>query len=194
MALSHIETLNRRLGERLGLVCGGTLPRFAWKYAPDLPRFMYDTDNRTLLKRTWADAPAPDGNCIGKVWFLAEHRPSKAIDHHGYSAAIRVPFIKEADYAPYLETALAPGMLPTAALTQNYIFAIDHQMQSSFENYMAEEKYTADRNKRREAEAWRETVRAGFDQHTGAMGNCIPGTAGGFLSFGGVGPDRHSHT
>lgn len=180
---AQIDVLNRRLGERLGLVCGGTLSRFAWKYAPDQPRFIYDRDNRTLLKRTWADAPAPDGQPIGKVWLLAEWRPNQAVDHFGFGDGVRVPAVREADYAPYFETALAPGVIPSAELTQNYIFAIDRQMQRSFESYMAEEKHTQDGNLARERSAWLETAREGYDAHVGAFGNCEPGTRHGYLSF-----------
>jgi hypothetical protein len=187
---THINSLNRRLGEHLGLVCGGTLPRFAWKYAPDQARFVYAADNRTLLKRSWADAPAPAGGFLGKVWVLAEWRTSRAFDHFGFSDGVRVPFVREADYAPYLETALAQGVLPSDALTQNYIFALDQQLQKSaehdprsFENYMAEEKYTADRNKAQDSRDWLETARAGYDDHVGAFGNCAPGTRHGYLSF-----------
>lgn len=190
MISPHIDALNKRLGETLGLVCGGSLPRFAWKYAPEQPRYVYDRDNRTLLKKTWADAPAPDGQVLGKVWLLAEWRPSRTFDHHGFSDAIRTPLIKDADYAPYFETALAPGDLPSVELNQNYIFALDHQLQNSLEhnpraftNYMAEEKYSADQVKAKDQAAWQETVQAGYDSHIGAFGNCEPGTRHGYLSF-----------
>lgn len=190
MISPHIDALNRRLGERLGLVCGGSLPRFAWKYAPEQPRFVYDRDNRTLLKKTWADAPAPDGQTLGKVWLLAEWRACRVTDHHGFSDEIRTPLIKDADYAPYFETALAPGELPSAALNQNYIFALDRQLHDSaehnprsFTHYMAEEKYRADQVKAAAQAEWQETVQGQYDANVGAFGNCQPGTRHGYLSF-----------
>ncbi len=191
--MTAVDILNRRLGESLGRVCSGTLPRFAWKYAPEQPYFVYDRDDRTLLKKTWADAPAPDGGTLGKVWLLAEWRVNNVIDHHGFSDAIRIPSVHAAAYAPYFETALAPGREPTAELTANYVHALDHQLRNSaehndnsFNDYMTEERYTRDRNERLDRNAWQETAAAQYDEHTGAFGNCSPGTAGGFLSFGGI--------
>ncbi len=185
-----MEILNRRLGESLGLVCGGTLPRFAWKYAPEQPYFVYDRDDRTLLKKTWADAPAPAGGTLGKVWLLAEWRVSKAFDHFGFKDGTRIAKVHDAGYAPYFETALAPGEQPDAKLTANYIYAIDIQLQNSaerrddsFENYMAEEKWITDKNQRRDKADWRELAAAGYDEHTGAFGNCDIGARGGFMSF-----------
>lgn len=81
--MTHIDRLNRTLGEKLGFVCGGSLPRYAWKWAPSMPWFVYDSDDRTVIKKSWADVQSPEGP-IGRVWMLAEWRVSKAIDHHGF--------------------------------------------------------------------------------------------------------------
>ena len=181
--MTAIDLLNRRLGESLGRVCSGTLPRFAWKYAPEQSYFVYDRDNRTLLKKTWADAPAPSGGTIGKTWLLAEWRVNNVSDHHGFSDALRIPAVHAAGYAPYFETALAPGQEPTPELNQNYIFALDKQLQSSFEDYMTEERYTRDRNERRDSADWRETAAGQYDEFTGAFGNLDAGKRSGFMSF-----------
>lgn len=190
--MNDVAQLNRRLGESLGLVCGGMYPRFAWKWAPDQAYFIYDRDNRTLLKKCWADAPAPDGGTLGKVWVLAEWRRNNSYDQ-GESAKVRIPVTREFDYAPYFETALAPGRTPTAEINQNYIWAIGDQLARSAEhdpdsihNYMAEEKYTMDRNQARDSDAWQEASAAEYDEHVGAFSNTRPGTAGGFMSFGGL--------
>ena len=141
----------------------------------------------------WADAPAPDGGIIGKVWLLAEWRVSKAQDHCGYGDGIRVAVANEAAYAPYYETALAPGDVPTDKLTANYISALRTMLEKSaenrddaFENYMGEEKITSTRNAQREQEWNRERSMKVYDDNVGGFGNCLPGTAGGFLSWGGV--------
>ncbi len=188
--LTPVEILNRRLRDSLGSVCGGALPRFAWKYAPEQPYFVYDRDNRTLLKKTWADAPAPDGGTLGKVWLLAEWRVHQTFDHFGFQDGVRIPSVHAAGYSPYIETALAPGQEPGAELTANYVYALDVQLRNSaehkedsFENYMAEEKWTADKNKRKDQADWRETAAAGYDEHTGAFGNLRPGDRGGWMSF-----------
>jgi len=192
--LTHIDILNRRLAESLGRVCSGTFPRYKWFYAPSMPHFVYDSDDRTLLKRCWADAPGPDGNPIGRVWVLAEWRRSRAFDHHGFGEGMRVPFVREFDYAPYFETAIAPGQLPTAELNQNYIFALDFQLSRSAEirgdhsmdGWLAEERYTADRNGKIARNEHIESSAAEYDKHTGAFGNLQPGQIDGWMSWGGI--------
>lgn len=218
----HIELLNRRLAENLGFV-NGNLGRFAWCWAPDHPFFVYDRDNRTLIKKSWADAPAPWSGTLGKVWLLGEYRNSRAFDHMGFAPScgkcngigqcdlfgngriftcdscngvgriegVRVPRTMEHDYFPYFETVVMPlGSMPSEALNANYIWAIREQMELSteqdenaFEIRMADEKYTEVRNARRDAEAWREQAAAGYDEWTGAFGNCEPGRRDGFLSL-----------
>lgn len=192
--MTYIDTLNRRLGEALGTVCGGTLPRFCWRHAPSEHYFVYDRDNRNVLKKRWADTIGPDAKPLGNSWVLAEWKVTKATDHMGFRSDIRMAVVRSAGYAPHLETAMARGVLPSEELNANYIWALRQQLDASaeqcgdgsFNNYLAEEKYTEMANNRRDRAAWLETAREGFDDNTGAMGNCVPGTAGGFLSFGGV--------
>ena len=85
--MTHIDQLNRRLGEQLGFVCGGSLPRFSWRWAPTQDWFVYSRDDRTLVKKSWADAPAPDGSTIGRAWVLGEWRRNTSFDHHGYGSS-----------------------------------------------------------------------------------------------------------
>lgn len=223
--LSQIERFNRLLAERLGYVCSGSMPRFQWKYAPDEPMFFYGKDDRTLLKKSWADAPAPGGGTLGRVWLLAGWRVNSAIDNMGHTpqcdicegrgkwdeygvgfwqtckscggsgriAAVRIASTRAAGYSPYFETAIGEGQFPTEELNQNYIWAIGDQLSrsaekddQSFENYMFDEKYTAEKNERRDSTAWRETAMEQYDNNVGAFGNCQPGTAGGYMSFGGI--------
>lgn len=186
--MTWIETLNRRLGESLGMY--GSRPRFAWLWAPDQPRFVYSTDDRTVLKKCWADAPAPDGGIIGKVWLLAEWRKTKAADHCGYGEGLRIAVPNAVGYAPYYETALAPGREPSAELNANYISALRtmldnsaEQRVDSFENYMGDERLTTDRNTRRDRDSNRERAAAEYDRYTGAFGNLEPGKRDGWMSF-----------
>lgn len=225
---TEIDRLNRRLGDHLGFVCGGSLPRFAWKYAPENPWLVYGRDNRTLIRKCWADQTVL-GTAIGKVWLLAIWDAARTTDDHGFGTpcqecegagftywsgspwseggrfacgacggtgrihGIRVPFIREAGYSPRFETALEPGQMPTAAITQNYIWALGKMLAESaecdprsIENFMATGTYTAERNERREDHEFEELALSQYDDSTGAFGNCAPGTRGGFLSFGGV--------
>ena len=185
--MNHIDILNRRLGESLGLVCGGSLPRFAWKWAPDMPWFTYDLDGMTVVKKCWADMAAPDGGVVGPVWILAEWRVSKAFDHMGLKDGVRVARTHDAGYAPYFETAMARDRVPTDELTANYIWAIRQQMENSFETYMGEEKWTADQNDRRSRNENLERAATEYDKYVGGFGNLEPGLKDGFLSWGGVG-------
>ncbi len=176
---NHVDILNRRLADELGTVSG--LARFKWFYAPDQLRLVYDTDDRTLLKKSWADAPAPDGGVIGRAWVLAERRIGKAEDHCGYGEGIRVAATGKMEYAPYFETAVM--LPPTDELNANYIWAIKQQMETTFDDYVAEEKYSGDRNLERDKVANRERAAAQYDQYTGAFGNLEPGKRDGWLSF-----------
>ena len=190
--MTHVDILNRRLGDALGH--RGDKARFAWLWSPDQTRLVYDTDDLTILRKSWASAPAPDGGIIGPVWVLAEWRESKAVDHCGFGQGIRIAATGKPDYVPYYETALAPGKQPTDELTANYIWAISDQLsrsaeekEDSFEQYMGNEKYTADQNAMRERDWNRERAAHIYDDNVGGFGNCEPGLKDGFLSWGGVG-------
>lgn len=82
---AHIDLLNRRLAESLGYVCSGTYPRFQWKYAPNEPFIVYDRDDRTILRKTWADSPSVNGGSIGRAWLIAQWTISKAINNMGFA-------------------------------------------------------------------------------------------------------------
>lgn len=181
--MNHIDILNRRLGEELGYVAG--LPRFAWHYAPEQMHLVYDRDDRTLLRKSWADMAAPDGGTIGRAWVLAERKIGNASDHCGYGEGVRVAATGRLEYKPFLETArIAP---PTDELNANYIWAIKYQMEQTLDDYMAEEKYTKDRRLERDRVENRERSAAEYDKYTGGFGNLEPGLKDGFLSWGGVG-------
>lgn len=187
-----VDILNRRLGEALGY--RGAQPRFSWRYAPDELWFTFDRDDRTLLKRTWAHRPGPAGGVIGRAWVLAEWRRSQVFDHFGFGDGMRVPFIREFGYEPYMETVLPEGAAPTDELTANYISAIRWQLdqsaeqkEDSFGNWMAEEAWTSQKNGERDRDVNRERAAAEYDKYTGAYGNLQPGQIDGWMSFGGLG-------
>lgn len=219
-----IDILNRRLHDALGSV-GATQARFQWRWAPNEPWIVYDYDDRTLVRKTWADMPSPAGGPIGKAWLLAEWRVSKAVDNHGYGTrcekcngegkiiwggviqasvrcedcdglgtvtSIRVAVAKEAGYFPYLETVQPEGKEPTEDLNANYIKALDYQISMSAEmlgadeamdQRMAEEKWSSERNLRRDATDHLERSREVYDDNCGAFGNLEPGKRDGWFSF-----------
>jgi len=182
--------MNRRLGERLGLVCGGSRPRFCWLYAPDQAYFVYDRDDRSLLRKSWADQTRPSGQPIGRAWLLAEWRRTRAFDHMGYGTGVRVPVAREYGYAPYFETAQPPDLLPTAELNQNFIRMIDMQLRKSIEfradsvKLHAEEgRERAEREEEKNKREWVEMARGDWDSATGAFSNLEPGKRDGYFSF-----------
>lgn len=181
--MNHIDTLNKRLADSLGYV--GDLPRFAWHWAPSQARLVYDTDDRTLLRKTWADAPAPDGGVIGRAWVLAERRFGKAEDHCGFGEGIRVAATGALEYFPFYETSVITA--PTDELNANYIWALRYQLENTFEDYVAEEKYSKDRNLERDRKFNIDRSAAIYDQSCGAFGNLSPGQVDGWMSWGGTG-------
>lgn len=192
---AHIEMLNRRLGEALGFVCGGFLPRFAWKYAPDMPMIFYDKDDRTVRKLSWASAPDVNGGRIGRQWLLANWRRMGHSDHHGYGEGPRIPLVAEAGYSPYFETACGPEVIPSEELNAMYIVDLRRRLAASaecrenaYDEYLAKELVRKELNEERQRDAWREEAMKGYDNHVGAYGNCLPGTRGGYLSL----PSRSS--
>ena len=109
----EIHRLNKRLGETLGLVASGTLPRFAWKHSTEMPM---------VAER------------IGERWLLTEwRRPSMSHAEWMKNSGGRFPYPSAGWYHPYYETALPVGLEPSGDLTQKAIFQFDRQMQQSFE-------------------------------------------------------------
>lgn len=221
----EIDILNRRLGERLGLV-DGRMPRFKWLWAPDQPWMVFSRDDQTLVKKCWGDMAAPDGAVVGRAWVLAQWKRSTVFDHHGFGSicaecsgegyrsyslhgrircqscdgkgritVMRIPFVREWDYAPHLETIIGHGQVPTAELTANYCWALTDMMEKAekkdaYEQRMGDEAWIGQKNAERDKIANRERSMAIYDDNVGAFGNCLPGTAGGFMSFGGVNEAR----
>jgi hypothetical protein len=201
MTSPEVQILNDRLGSSLGW--RGRNPRFAWRWSADEDWLVYDADDRTLLKKKWADMPAANGGTVGRAWVLAEWRRSQVFDHMGFGTGIRVPFTKEWGYFPYLETTVPAGKVPDAELTQNYIWALASMIdqsaaekEGSFENYVAEEAWTSQQNAERDKIANRERAAAEYDKYTGAFGNLDVGARDGYFSFQNAesGPSAESGT
>lgn len=213
-----VQILNRRLGERLGLV-DGRFPKFSWFWAPDQPWLVFDRDDQTLVKKCWGDMAAPDGALVGRAWVLAQWKRSTVFDHHGFGnlcaecrgegcrsysnfglvrcqacdgkgrvTGMRIPFVKEYDYAPHLETIIGHGQTPTAELTANYCWALTDMMEKAeredaFEQRMGDEAWIGQRNSERDKIENRERSAAEYDKYTGAFSNLEPGQRDGYFSF-----------
>jgi hypothetical protein len=160
--MNFIDQLNRRLGDALGYVRSGTEPRFAWRWAPDLPY--------------WRSR-------LGKVWVLCQwQRPGMTEPEWKHHFGDRYPYPATGMYHAHPETALAPGELPSERLTQNYIWALDRQMSTSLENQLVAVKNEVADQKERDYVEWVDFVQ----DSNPAFSNFEPGRRGGHVSFGGI--------
>ena len=83
----NIALLNRRLGDSLGTVRGGMLPRYAWKWAPDLPFY------RAMLGKVWV-------LCIYQLPDISEREWAEKVgsevpysSNGMYSARLEMPWV-----------------------------------------------------------------------------------------------------
>lgn len=109
----EIERLNRRLGESLGLVCGGTLPRYRWAWAPDMPYWS------RFLSEQWVMTHWDKPNWTEERW-------TKEFEG-------RYPYPANGMYHAYCEWALPVGVAPTGEFTQKAIRLLGEQMETDLE-------------------------------------------------------------
>lgn len=185
--MTAVEILNRRLGEGLGLVLGGSQPRFKWCKAEDCFYYLREGIGESFQRYCWADR-------IGKVWLLCQWDVPKFFDPRSGSTRIlnesdwwvtfkgAMPFPKNGEYRAQAETALAPGCMPTAELTANYIWAIDKQMSSSYEKQLIENSTEIAMMRRERENKFYEQA----NDLTPAFGSWASGERGGHVSFGGM--------
>jgi hypothetical protein len=173
--MTHIDQLNRRLGDSLGYV--GINPRFAWKKASECFYFMRTAP--TSIKHTrfcWSDR-------IGNVWLIAQFRPP-AMDEAAWAHTFNgeFPYPAQGQYYAHPETALPPGVEPTQEDTQAYIWSLTRQMDKSVAAHYREIDSEIQRDKARDYEQWVEKVQ----NMNPAFSNWDSGKRGGHVSFGGV--------
>jgi len=157
-----VDQLNRRLGDALGRVRSGTMPRFCWKWAPDLPY--------------WSTR-------LGNVWVLCQwQRPgmSEAEWHSHFGGRFAYP--RNGMYHAHEEAALPYRVFPTEALTDRYIRALDRQMSTSLIQQLCDVNQQLADDKERAYVEWVEKVQ----DSNPAFSNFAPGTRGGHVSYGGV--------
>lgn len=162
MDSNTVKALNQKLGDALGYVCSGTQPRFAWKWAPDLPY--------------WRSR-------LGKVFVLCQWMSPHFTEQQWVAQFQgRFPFPSNGMYHPHAETALSPGSIPTFHLTQNYIWALDRQMSTSLVSQVCDSENAVKDEKDRDYREW-----VDFVQDTNpAFSNFDWGNRGGHVSYGGV--------
>jgi hypothetical protein len=161
--MTTIQQLNRRLGEALGYVRSGTEPRFCWKWAPSIPY--------------WSTR-------LGNVWVLCQwQRPGMTEADWTKQFRGRFPYPANGMHHAHPETALPPGEVPTAELTQNYIRALDQQMTQSFAQQLSAVNQEMSDDQERDYVEWVDKVQ----DSNPAFSNFEPGKRGGHVSYGGIG-------
>lgn len=163
MKSSEVRSLNRRLGDALGYVRGGTQPRFQWMWAPDIPY--------------WSTR-------LGRVWVLCQwRRPGMSpADWDAQFGDRRIPYPAQGMHHAHPETALPPGEVPTIERTQFYIRMLDEQMSATFTDQLCAIQNEIAEDKQRDDTEWVEYV-----QNTNpAFSNFAPGARGGHVSYGGL--------
>jgi hypothetical protein len=159
---STVKALNQKLGDALGRVCSGTQPRFCWKWAPDLPY--------------WASR-------LGKVWVLCQwQKPFFSEQEWQQQFRGRFPYPSNGMYHAHPETVLAPGRVPTLELTQNYIWALDKQLSTSFISQLCASENAVKDEREQDYVDWVDEVQ----DSNPAFSNFEPGKRGGHVSYGGI--------
>ena len=164
--MTPIAILNRRLATSLGLVLGGSQGKYEWRETTECFYYLRPPTSQTMEKICWAErlgrgyvlcvwrlpeAYMPDAcwNCNGRGK-LGDKIPCAQCGGHGYFAGGgRVKTITEQQWKEMFHgTVPYPGRgeykaLPetfaravTEDLNQNYIWAIDKQVQETFEEQL----------------------------------------------------------
>lgn len=110
--MTTIEQLNRRLGERLGMVRSGTLPRFKWALATD--------------DEYW-------GQKLGPVWVLCQWQVNAYSRNQWERLYQGRRKYEGAFHQVQAETALSIGHVPSSEDTDYYIRELDRQMDATEE-------------------------------------------------------------
>lgn len=185
--MNHIDRLNRRLGEALGLIANQ--PRFSWRWAPDLAYLTRTHLGESWTPNNWADR-------LGKVWVLTELRRPLGmigdtvvpITEDDWWRVFRgtKPFEKLTPYV-FTETALIPGLDPSEEKTAFYIASLREQIEKSVARLEQEglQELAKDRedNHREFMDCADDSFPAFWSTNGGAH---TPGTRGGHVSFGGI--------
>lgn len=134
--MNKIEQLNRRFAESLGF-CGGVHPRFKWMHATEDPYW---------------------GKKLGACYVLAQWQPNKYSRAEWWDLFGESRPYQPAGYTIHAETSLDPGRLPDEKITGNYIWAIDQQLQTTYQKELTKVNDEIKARQDREYEVWCEQV------------------------------------
>jgi len=175
-----IQLLNQRLATELGALHGH--PWFQWAWAPDCTYYIrrLNAPHESYTQHSW-------GERLGKAWVLVEWGPppmSRAAWWSSFNG--QFPYPDKGRAIVHTETALAPGFLPDAEVTQYYIHRINSQFSKSYASTLNEINEGLQQDKdacRREFLDMADDSFPAFWK--GGQGH-EPGTRGAHVSFGGM--------
>lgn len=176
--MTHIDRLNRRLGEALGYV--GTNPRFAWKWSPDV-QYYYRSNLATSFERQcWADH-------VGPVWILCQFRPPE-ISQADWWASFRgeFPYPHGGMYYAHPEVAMPRGMEPDAEETARVIYALRQQMGKGHALHLSEINERLEQGRIANKKEFMDMADDSFPAFWRNGQGHEPGTRGAHVSIGGV--------
>jgi len=158
---ARVVALNKRLADRL---CnrGGILPRWQWMYAPDMPY--------------WS-------RMLGKVWVIAQWFPNGMTEAEWRAQfGDAYPYATHGSYQAMPATQLPAGMLPTEAITQEWIWHIYRQQSKTPWTIYAEVMAGVQVNLERNQTEWWDFVH----ETEPAFSNYAAGKRGYHVSYGGM--------
>jgi hypothetical protein len=136
--MTHIDRLNRKLGESLGFVRGGTQPRFRWAWGPSLIFWSKHLSDQWVMTH----------------W----DKPNWPRDRWNQEFEGRYPYPENGMYHAYVEWALPVGQEPNDELTQKAIRALDAQMSTTFAKEMRSVNADMERQTQTVDDEWTEYV------------------------------------
>jgi hypothetical protein len=133
-----LSTLNRRLGEALGFVLGLSQPKFQWKATQDCEYFFKGPTALFPEKLTWADRLG--AGYVLTIWrlptvFDAASKNLRVLTEEEWKQMFggMIPYPSRGCYQAYPESFT---LEVTAEANQNYIRALDLQMQTTLDDQM----------------------------------------------------------
>ena len=178
--LTHIDQLNRHLGDALGRLPDGR-PRFSWMKAHEARYFVVIKGEVRVTD--WSKR-------LGDVWVLCgwseptmfdpASRMQKPITREQWTKMCgAAPYPTKGMWRAYPETAVPESRMPTQALTANYCKVIDGQLSCGFFDKLNEIDVGLALDKEQEYAEWTEYVQ----NSNPAFSNFEPGARGGHVSL-----------
>jgi hypothetical protein len=183
--MTSVVHLNRRLGEGLGLVLGGSQPKYQWRLTTKCFYYFRPMTSLSIQRMCWAER-------LGTGYVLCMWRLPEVFDTRTNSTKVlteaewkqnfngMIPYPDRGQYSVFAETFTREV---TPELNQNYIRAIDQQQSQSYADHL--ERIAL--NHALDREQWREKFEDATFDAAPAFGNFVPGSRDGHVSFPSVG-------